>query len=73
MLQPAPTPSEDLPDPRPEIARRVRASSIHAVSRELGIAREQIARLAGGLDVRDGTLALARERLAHGKPEAIAT
>lgn len=53
-----------LPDPRPEIARRVRASSVTAVARELGLAREQIARLAGGLDVRPATLALARERLA---------
>jgi len=52
-----------LRDPRPEIARRVRATNITAVSRELGIAREQIARLAGGLDVREATLALARERL----------
>jgi hypothetical protein len=53
------------PDPRPEIARRVRASSVYAVSRELGIPREQIARLAGFLDVRASTLALARERLAQ--------
>lgn len=55
---------DTLCDPRPEIARRVRSSSVAAVSRELGIPREQIARLAGGLDVRPGTLALARERLA---------
>lgn len=51
-------------DTRREIARRVKASSVSAVSRELGIAREQIARLAGNLSVREGTLALARERLA---------
>lgn len=53
-----------LPDPRPEIARRVGASSVNAVAKALRIPREQIARLAGGLPVRDGTLALARERLA---------
>ncbi|MGA2451643.1 MAG: hypothetical protein ABTD50_23550 [Polyangiaceae bacterium] len=53
-----------LPDPRPEIARRVRAASVTAVARDLGIPREQIARLAGGLDVRASTLALARDRLA---------
>jgi hypothetical protein len=52
-------------DPRTEIARRVRASSVNAVAKQLRISREQIARLAGGLDVRDGTLALARERLAE--------
>ena len=45
------------PNPRPEIARRVRATSVHVVARELGIARE--------LPVREATLALARERLAE--------
>jgi hypothetical protein len=50
-------------DPGPEVARRVRASSVAAVARQLGMAREQIARLAGGLDVREATRALARERL----------
>jgi hypothetical protein len=49
---------------RAEIARRVEASSVFAVAKELGLAREQIARLAGGLQVRQGTLALARERFA---------
>jgi hypothetical protein len=45
------------------IAARVRASSVAAVARDLRMPREQIARLAGGLPVRPGTLALARERL----------
>lgn len=58
-MQPA---SDDLRD---EIARRVRASTVSAVSRALGMSREQIARLAGGLDVRASTLALVRERLAE--------
>jgi hypothetical protein len=57
--------TQPLSDPRPEISRRVRTSSVTAVARELGIAREQIARLAGGLDVRASTLALARERLSQ--------
>jgi hypothetical protein len=55
----------DAFDPRPAIAARVAATSIQAVSRDLGIPREQIARLAGGFPVRPGTLALARERLAR--------
>ncbi len=50
---------------RAEVARLVRASTVAAVARELGIPREQIARIAGGLPVRPGTLALARERLAE--------
>jgi hypothetical protein len=49
---------------RQEIARRVRASTVTAVALELGIPREQVARLAGGFPVRAGTLSLARERLA---------
>lgn len=55
---------DTAPDPRPLIALRVATTSIQAVARELGIPREQIARLAGGFPVRPGTLALARERLA---------
>jgi hypothetical protein len=50
---------------RHEIARRVRATSVSAVARELGIPREQVARLAGGLGTREGTRALARERVAR--------
>jgi hypothetical protein len=45
------------------IADRVRATSVTAVARDLHMPREQIARLAGGLPVRPGTIALARERL----------
>jgi len=52
-------------EPRAEIERLVRATSVAAVSKLLRIPREQIARLAGGLAVREGTIALARERLAH--------
>jgi len=65
MQQATSSPPPVLPDPRPAIAARVAASSVSAVARALGIPREQIARLAGGFEVRDGTLALARERLSR--------
>jgi len=55
---------------RSEIARRVRKTSVAAVSRELDIPEDAIARLAGGAGVRRGTLALARERLAQGRDVA---
>lgn len=48
---------------RRRIANRVAASSVAAVARELGLTTEQVARLAGGLPVRPGTEALARERV----------
>ena len=50
-------------DPRPLVAARVAVTSVGAVARILGMPRESIARLAGGLPVRPGTLALARERV----------
>lgn len=59
-------------DPRPEIARRVRASSVTTVARLLGLQREQVARLAGGLPVRASTLALARERLEAHRARVVA-
>jgi hypothetical protein len=54
--------SHDI-DPRPLVAARVAITSVGAVARVLGMPRESIARLAGGLPVRPGTLALARERV----------
>jgi hypothetical protein len=53
---------------RDEVARLVRESNIHTVSQTLGMSREQVAKLAGGLPVRPGTLALAGERLAALQP-----
>jgi hypothetical protein len=50
-------------DPRPLVAARVAITSVGAVARVLGMPKESIARLAGGLPVRPGTLALARERV----------
>jgi hypothetical protein len=46
------------------IAARVRATSVAAVARDLGMSRESIARVAAGLPVREGTIALLRDRLA---------
>jgi hypothetical protein len=57
-------------DVRNEVARRVKRSTVTAVARALGMPREQIARIAGGLPVRLGTIALARERLAAGSVDA---
>ena len=56
---------------RAEVARRVRRTSVTAVARALGMPREAVARLAGGLPVRAGTLALARDRLAMEGTNAI--
>ena len=49
-----------------EVARMVRESNVSAVARAMGLPSETVARLAGGLTVRAGTLALARERLSRG-------
>jgi hypothetical protein len=58
------TPAEnDQVDPRPAIAAAVARTSVAAVSRAMGIPREQIARLVACVRVQNGTLALARERL----------
>jgi hypothetical protein len=56
---------------RAEIARLVGESSVAKVARDLGLGREQVARIAAGLDVREGTLLVAKARLeAGGPPEA---
>ncbi len=48
---------------RAEVARRVRQTNVAKVARDLGMSREQIARIAAGLDVREGTLLVALARL----------
>lgn len=52
------------PDVRAAVACLVRERSVCAVARTLGLPQATVCRLAGGLDVRPGTLALARDRLA---------
>jgi hypothetical protein len=49
---------------RAQIARLVRETSTQRAATALGLTRETTARIAGGLPVRDGTMALAREKLA---------
>ncbi len=50
------------------LAARVKAlvdrEGVSAAARTLGVSREAVARLAGGLDVRRGTVALAEKSLA---------
>jgi hypothetical protein len=61
-------------DLRASIAALVAASTVTAVARRLGLTPEVVARLAGGLDCRAGTLSLARERLQamrNGQPMGI--
>jgi plasmid maintenance system antidote protein VapI len=55
--------SHAIPDPGAVVAARVRATSIAAVARDLGLARETVARIAAGFPVREGTVLLLRKRL----------
>jgi len=57
-------PPLETPDLQAEIVRLVRGSTLAGASRALGLPRETVARLFGGLPVREGTVALAEKRMA---------
>jgi hypothetical protein len=48
---------------RSHLAKAVRCHGVAPVARALGLGREAVAKLAGGVDVRPGTLALAQKAL----------
>lgn len=58
------------PEQRAALDREIRVRGVGPVSRELGLSREIVVKLASGMPVQRGTAALARERLAQRAQQA---
>lgn len=56
-------------DVRAEVAHLIRTGTVRGTAAKLGVSRESLARICGGLPVRPGTVALVRESLTRLAPD----
>lgn len=57
--------AHDATSSRQQVARAIEARSVNAVSKALGVGREQVARFAAGMPLRKGTVLVIEQSLAR--------